>query len=176
MVGTLRFAHPTVLFASDTASRSRGTLCPGCARKRRAFRKEGARECRVLGAPAASCAYGELRSTRVFTASSPERPGTPARNGLRLIPRSPRRSGFLASVAGGVNSANLTPASRRQDHTTSPSAGRALVRSAPRVHRIPRSTSVTIAIRPSSEAGQRIYAGDLGRTETGIFLPTGLDR
>ena len=43
----------------------------------------------MLGAPAASCAYGELRSTRVFTASSPERPGTPARNGLRLIPRSP---------------------------------------------------------------------------------------
>src|SRR6202012_2880124 len=37
--------------------------------------------------------------TRVFTASSPGSPDIPARNGLRLIPRSPRRSGFLASVA-----------------------------------------------------------------------------
>ena len=35
------------------------------------------------------------------------------------------------------NSASLTPASRRQDHTTSPSARRALVRSTARVHRIP---------------------------------------
>src|SRR6202012_4511112 len=33
--------------------------------------------------------------------------------------------------------ANLTPASRRQDHTTSPSASGALVRSAISVHRIP---------------------------------------
>src|ERR1700681_2673491 len=33
--------------------------------------------------------------------------------------------------------ADLTPASGRQDHTTSPSAGRTLVRSAARVHRIP---------------------------------------
>jgi hypothetical protein len=37
----------------------------------------------------------------------------------------------------GKKFANLTPASRRQDHTTSPSASSALVRSAIRVHRIP---------------------------------------
>jgi len=43
---------------------------------------------------------------------------------------------------------NLTPASGRQDHTTSPSAERALVRSVPRVHRIPHPTSVTIAQTP----------------------------
>jgi hypothetical protein len=30
--------------------------------------------------------------------------------------------GFLATVIGGMNSASLTPASGRQDHTTSPSA------------------------------------------------------
>jgi hypothetical protein len=29
---------------------------------------------------------------------------------------------LFATVAGGVDSANLTPASGRQDHTTSPSA------------------------------------------------------
>jgi hypothetical protein len=30
--------------------------------------------------------------------------------------------GLFVTVAGGIASANLTPASRRQDHTTSPSA------------------------------------------------------
>jgi hypothetical protein len=45
---------------------------------------------------------------------------------------------------------SLTPASRRQDHTTSPSASQAhLVKSAARVHRIPCPTFVTIAKRPS---------------------------
>jgi hypothetical protein len=41
---------------------------------------------------------------------------------LRLISRSPRRSGFIVTVACDAATANLTPASRRQDHTTSPSA------------------------------------------------------
>ena len=71
-------------------------------------------------------------------------------------------------------SANLTPASGRQDHTTSPSAAivsrqRAVNRSRIhrtrpaipsrakrcRVHRIPCPTSVTIAIRPSCGTGWR---------------------
>jgi len=70
------------------------------------------------------------------------------------------------------NSANLTPASGRQDHTTSPYAATSLVRSLGdrsqasstrpaiasrakrcRVHRIPCPTSVTIAIRPSRWGG-----------------------
>jgi hypothetical protein len=55
--------------------------------------------------------------------------------------------GFFATVACSVLTANLTPASRRQDHTTSPSASGALVSSTISVHRIqPRA----IAIRPSS--------------------------
>jgi hypothetical protein len=56
---------------------------------------------------------------------------------LRLMSGSPRRSGFLVTVAGGVLTANLTPASRRQDHTTLPSASSAFVKGAIRVHRIP---------------------------------------
>src|SRR6201996_5375670 len=48
----------------------------------------------------------------------------------------------LRGVSGPLGltspSANLTPASRRQDHTTSPSAGRAFVKGAACVHRIPR--------------------------------------
>jgi hypothetical protein len=44
---------------------------------------------------------------------------------------------LFATVIGGVASADLTPASGRQDHTTSPSASGALVSSIVSVHRIP---------------------------------------
>ena len=48
-------------------------------------------------------------------------------------------NGFLATVAlaGIASRNNLTPAPWRQDHTTSPSAFSALVRSTVNVHRIP---------------------------------------
>ncbi|HVI79418.1 MAG TPA: hypothetical protein VM715_14885, partial [Candidatus Acidoferrum sp.] len=49
-----------------------------------------------------------------------------------------------------------TPASRRQDHTTSPSASARFVKRAISVHRIPLPTSVTIAKRPSAEAGRAV--------------------
>jgi hypothetical protein len=64
-------------------------------------------------------------------------PGIPARNGF---------NGFLRALPGDRaclppsptdHSANLTPASGRQDHTTSPSAGSAFVKGAASVHRIP---------------------------------------
>jgi hypothetical protein len=45
--------------------------------------------------------------------------------------------GFFVTIACGVAFANLTPASRRQDHTTSPSASVPFVRSTISVHRIP---------------------------------------
>src|ERR1700738_3846973 len=116
----------------------------------------------------------------------------------------PRRSGFFVSViprikilsAPGrpdITSADLTPASRRQDHTTSPSA-KALFVCAPsdrsraktrpaipsraqrcRVHRIPCPTSVTIAKRPSVGRDGRAYRSDLGQARTEIFLQPGLD-
>ena len=47
--------------------------------------------------------------------------------------------------------------------------------SASSVHRIPRSTSVTIAKRPSERAGRRGYRVDLGRLRTGMFFDLGLD-
>src|SRR5258705_11234768 len=75
-----------------------------------------------------------------------------------------------------LNSANLTPASGRQDHTTSPYAATSLVRTLLiahrpfanppchpsrakrcRVHRIRTPTSVTIAIRPSGGVGWREF-------------------
>jgi hypothetical protein len=64
------------------------------------------------------------------------------RNGLRLISRSPRGPGSFAPVAllppsFADRSATLTPASGRQDHTTSPSASGAFVFRAISVHRNP---------------------------------------
>jgi hypothetical protein len=53
-----------------------------------------------------------------------------------------------------IISTSLTPASGRQDHTTSPSASRHHSSAdASCSHRIPRPTSVTIAIRPSCGCG-----------------------
>ena len=56
--------------------------------------------------------------------------------------------------------ANLTPASRRQEHTASSYEGRRFVRritrlALPASHRIPRPTCLTIAIRPSSWSARR---------------------
>src|SRR5216683_6811660 len=83
------------------------------------------------------------------------------------------RIGFVQARSGRRNSANLTPASGRQDHTTSPSAATSLVRTlcdhsqvfrlalqSPRAQNAAASTashpaSVTIAIRPSVWDGMR---------------------
>jgi hypothetical protein len=102
-------------------------------------------------APAASCA--KTKSTR---AKSPQ-----VRSGKSGFPRANGFNGFLRALPGDRAFlppssarwmsifANLTPASGRQNHTTSPSARCAFVSCAARVHRIPRPTFVTIAKRPS---------------------------
>ncbi len=86
------------------------------------------------------------------TTGPPIHPAFPAR-WFSAYTRSPRCTGLVATVAPEKHELlkNLIPASGDQDHTTSPQ------RSGPRsscaaesVHRIPRPTSVTIAIRPSS--------------------------
>src|SRR5882724_2889339 len=56
--------------------------------------------------------------------------------------------GFLATVAPRITPQDLTPAPRRQDHTTSPSAFAPLVCSAS-ASTASRLASVTIANRPS---------------------------
>jgi hypothetical protein len=94
----------------------------------------GSRECRVRAAPAISRAKCTKESAHEHTGSAEAIRHSP-RNGLRLIRALP--GDRLVDTVTGGNSASLTPASRRQDHTTSPSARRALVRSTARVHRIP---------------------------------------
>src|ERR1700704_4312668 len=87
-----------------------------------------------------------------------------------------------------LNSANLTPASGRQDHTTSPYAATSLVRSLcksltglsparPAIHRAqnaaastaPLPASVTIMIRPSGGVGCESSRFDLGQREQIFF-------
>jgi hypothetical protein len=76
-------------------------------------------------------------------------PGIPARNGFTAYFVLSPVIGLFVTVIGGFLAANLTPASRRQDHTTSPSALALFVKSA--AASIASSpASVTIANRPSS--------------------------
>src|SRR5215212_8874902 len=69
---------------------------------------------------------------------------------------------------------NLTSASRRQDHTTSPSASATFV-SAAFASTASRPAFVTIAIRPFGGTRRHGCKSDLGETRTGMFLQMGLD-
>src|SRR5258708_10492275 len=112
----------------------------------------------------------------IVTTGSPSSTGLPCAMVLTAASCSPRRSGFLVTVACGLLPANLTPASRRQDHTTSPSAKLALSSAAPPASTTSRPASVTIAIRPSVGRDGGSSRGDLGEKGNGIFLQTDLDR
>src|SRR3954462_6511732 len=71
------------------------------------------------------------------------------RNGFNGFLRAlPSDRAFLPLSPAEI-STSLTPASGRQDHTTSPSASAPFVSSTAGVHRIPRPTFVTTAKRPS---------------------------
>jgi hypothetical protein len=111
----------------DIVPRSRGADRARVVGRTTLGNRRGRGECRVPNAPAASCALVVGVCTRVFTAEAPETSGIPHAMVLRLISRSPRGPGFLAPVIGGIASANLAPASGRQDHASSPSAATSLV-------------------------------------------------
>jgi hypothetical protein len=61
----------------------------------------GSRECRVLAAPAVSCANSAKR-THTSIQVQPEHSGIPCAMALRLMPRSPRRRIRLVTVVGGL--------------------------------------------------------------------------
>ena len=132
---TASFADTASSFA-DTASRSRRRFARGLILNFPPSHNRGRRECRAPDAPAVlrakvkSSTHASHHGHTGITRHSP-------RNGLRLIPRSPRGPGSFAPVIGVMRSiiANLTPASGCQDHTTSPSASSALVFCAISVHR-----------------------------------------
>jgi hypothetical protein len=125
---------------------------PSCA-SNIAQENRGRRESRVSDAPAASCA--NVESTRVshYRHTGSIRPSL--RSGFNGLLRALPGDRALLSPSPAENSASLTPASGRQDHTTSPSASSTFVNRAIGVHRIPSPTSVTIAIRPSAGPRRR---------------------
>src|SRR5262249_38093621 len=83
-------------------------------------------------------------------------PGLPRASGFNGFLRAlPGVHDVLVTVIGTMQSilANLAPAKGRQDHATSPSVLASFVQRRRYVHRIPRSTSVTMRNAPPIEAG-----------------------
>jgi hypothetical protein len=141
----------------------------------------------------------------LVTKGSPDWPGIPARNGFtayfalspatRLYCHRRLRIWYVKTRLVLRTSTELTPASGRQNHTTSPSAKsvcrpRAIRQLTglvdPPCHPLTspdaaastasRPASVTIAIRPSSGTRRFGYASDLGQRRSEIFLQKGLDK
>jgi hypothetical protein len=106
----------------------------------------GRGECRAPDAPAASCALLVVSMHTSIHSEPPESPGIPARNGLRLIRALPGDR-LSCHRRYADRSANLTPASGRQDHTTSPSASVSFVTDT-LASTASRPTFVTIASAP----------------------------
>jgi hypothetical protein len=80
-----------------------------------------------------------------------------------LLRALPGDRAFLSPSLPDLYSTNLMPASRHQDHTTSPSASSALVSSTARVHRIPLHVD---------DVGQRPSVGQDGQLVE-LICPTG---
>jgi hypothetical protein len=137
----------------ETCLRHLAARCPSCAGAFGPRKTEGAGKAgRPLHPqPRVRKLKAHERSHHRFTGTT--RPSL--RNGFNGLFRAlPGDRAFLSPSPARL-SADLTPASRRQDHTILPSAG-----PRPRQKRSPASTasrpaSVTIAIRPSSGAGRR---------------------
>ena len=137
----------------DTASRSRDALRPRLAIEFPHPPNRGRRECRVHAAPAVSCAK-VCKKAHTSIQVQRRHPTFPAQWLYGLYRALPGRAGLVVTVASGMASTGLTPASGRQDHTTSPYA------SAPSVKGTSASTashpaSVTIAKRPSYRDGTK---------------------
>src|SRR6478609_421822 len=117
-------------------SRSRDALRPRFASNfPPSLENRGRREDRVLAAPAVSRAIcANKNCTRAYRAAGTLRPSL--RNGFTAYFVLSPENGSFASVVGGILPANVMPAPRHQNHTTSPYASSAYVLRASRVHRI----------------------------------------
>ena len=97
------------------------------------------------------------------------------RNGFNGFLRALPGDRLVDTVAGGVASADLTPAPGCQDHTTSPSESAPLVCSAS-ASTASRPAAVTIACRPSVGRDGGSCRSDLPDGGSGLFLRTVLDK
>src|ERR1700692_3777806 len=131
--------------------------------------QRGRGECRVPSAPAASCAKWLVQDAHEYSQRSHRKsPGIPARNGFTAyVELSPAIGLSCHRRLRKSLPANLTPASRRQDHTILPSASKALSSEAPPAATASSPAFVTIAIRPSSgvDGGGYKVICDFGKPE-----------
>src|ERR1700731_654544 len=158
---------------SDTASRSRRMCCARFGLLVPPSPIRGRRECRAPDAPAAARAGVVVVSTRVSQVT-PESPGIPRAMVYGLYRALPGDR-LSCHRRYADRSANLTPASGRQDHTSSPSAHQCARQARRRVHRIP-PRARDVASRPSEWDGtardiQLIWV--FGKPE--YFFKKGLD-
>src|ERR1700730_13159048 len=109
---------------------SRGVIRPRFSSTSALFENRGRREDRVRAAPAVSCANMH-KNTHTSIQVQRRHPAFPAQWFTAYFALSPV-TGFLATVIPEKRLllTNLTPASGRQDHTTSPSASALFVNSA----------------------------------------------
>ena len=107
----------------DTASHSRGAMRPSYAGNSSPSRNRGRREDRVRAAPAVSCAMC-TKSAHTSIQVQRRASGLPCAMALRLITCSPRRTALLPPLRPEkqLPPGALTPAPRRQDHTSLPYA------------------------------------------------------
>jgi hypothetical protein len=102
------------------------------------------------------------KHTSIVTTVTPESPGIPYAMVLTVsFVLSPVTGLYCHRRPRKLSSTNLTPASGRQDHTTSPSASARFVKRADRVHRIP-SRVRDGRETPLRGTGPRGYIADLG--------------
>ena len=111
-----------------TPSRSRDALRPRFAGNSSPSVVRGRREDRVRAAPAVSCAMC-TKSAHTSIQVQRRASGLPCAMALRLITCSPRRTALLPPLRPEkqLPPGALTPAPRRQDHTSSPYASAPLV-------------------------------------------------
>ena len=149
-------------------------MCPRFARIFLTLLIRGRREYRVHAAPAVSCATVHKRKrTRAYRFSGGN-PAFPAQWFYGLFRALLGDRAFLPPSPAD-HSASLTPASGRQDHTTSPSASAQFVKSAISVHRIPPHVCDDRETPLRQGRDDSRYRFDLGQARSGIFLQRGLD-
>jgi hypothetical protein len=159
---------------ADMQTHSRGDIAPELCQQIVPRNSEGAGNAGRLARPQPR--MRDKKAHELVTTGLPKRSGTPCANGFNGFLRALSGDRAFLSPSPANHPADLTPASRRQDHTTLPSAFRAFVACAKRVHRIPHPTFVTIAKRPLlSGRDARTNEVCLPRRGSEIFFPERLD-
>jgi hypothetical protein len=139
------------------ASRSRRTFCARFASNIAPSEIKGRRECRAPDAPDSRVCAGRKQKAHALVRSHRNHPAFPAQWFTAYFALSPATGLSCHRRPRKLPFANLTPASGRQDHTSSPSASAPFVIGAS-ASTASRLASVTIANRPSVRRDGESYS------------------